>query len=115
MNLLNKYFSSVFTVEDCNNIPEPVKVFDCEICEDGLLDLKITKNLVETKLNMINVNKCPGLDGIHPKLLFELSKILSGPLSKLYTYSLSSGIVPNDWKEAGVTPLFKKGKNLIKL
>ena len=38
--------------------------------------------------------------------------IIAEPLSKLYSKSLELGIVPSCWREAGVTPLFKKGKNL---
>jgi hypothetical protein len=109
-NMLNEYFSSVFTIEDCSNIPEPVKVFEGKIETEGLLELKITREMVENKLENLNVNKCPGLDEMHPKILFELRKELAEPLSKLYTCSLNCGIVPKEWKEAGVTPLFKKGK-----
>ena len=56
------------------------------------------------------MNKCPGLDEIHPKMLFELKKYLIKPLTILYKTSVDKGIVPIDWKEAGVVPLFKKGK-----
>jgi len=35
---------------------------------------------------------------------------LAQPLSKLYSASLNCGVVPADWKDAGVIPLFKKGK-----
>ena len=45
----------------------------------------------------------------HAKLLFELRSILAKPLSKLFRLSLMSGIIPNDWRCANVTPLFKKG------
>ena len=58
----------------------------------------------------LNVNKCPGLDEIHPKILVELREILVKPLTRLFKFSLDSGVVPKDWKQAGVTPLFQKGK-----
>jgi len=109
-NLLNDYFSSVFTIENCNNIKEPLTVFKGNIAEEGLLKFKISKELVEKKLEVLKVDKCPGLDGIHPKLLFELRQELASPLAKLFNSSLESGSVPSDWRDAGVTPLFKKGK-----
>ena len=28
----------------------------------------------------------------------------------MFNFSLDSGVVPKDWKQAGVTPLFKNGK-----
>ena len=108
--LLNNYFSSVFTMEDIHNIPEPIKMFKGDINTEGLLFSFITPELVEKKLDKLNVNKCPGLDGIHPRLLFELKKLLARPLSLLFSASLEFGIVPADWKDAGITPLFKKGK-----
>jgi ribonucleases P/MRP protein subunit RPP40 len=43
-------------------------------------------------------------------MLFELRKQVSMPLAALFNMSLESGEVPVDWKDAGVTPLFKKGK-----
>ena len=70
--LLNNYFSSVFTLEDIQNIPEPIRIFKCDIDTEGLLINLITPELVEQKLEKLNVNKCPGLDGIHPRILFEL-------------------------------------------
>jgi hypothetical protein len=37
----------------------------------------------------LKVDKCPGLDGIHPKMLFELRKEISEPLAKLFNDSLT--------------------------
>ena len=108
-NLLNDYFSSVFTIEDCSNIPEPVSFFDRSLLGEGLIGIEVTDEIVENKLKNLNVNKCPGLDGVHPKMLFELRQIVAKPLARLYRCSLDSGLVPKEWKEAGVTPLFKKG------
>ena len=55
------------------------------------------------------MNKSPGSDDLHPKLLFELRNQLVSPLTKLFKLSLETGIVPQEWKEARVSPLFKKG------
>ena len=54
-------------------------------------------------------NKSPGVDGIPPKLLKEIVEQISTPLAKLFNLSLEEGIVPSEWKEANITPLFKKG------
>ena len=109
-NLLNTYFSSVFTVENTEEMQEPLLLFQGKLEADGLIDLKINSMLVERKLQSLKVDKCPGLDGIHPKMLFELRKEISEPLSNIFNRSLEESVVPTEWKDAGVTPLFKKGK-----
>ena len=43
------------------------------------------------------------------KLLKEIVEQISTPLAKLFNLSLEEGIVPSEWKEANITPLFKKG------
>ena len=50
-----------------------------------------------------------GLDGIHPSVLRELAEELTKPLSIIYQQSWSPGEVPDGWRLADVTPLYKKG------
>ena len=69
----------------------------------------MSQSIVEKKLKNLNKNKAPGVDGIDPGLLRELSMQLSGPLSILFRRTLDEGTVPADWREANVTPLYKKG------
>ena len=54
-------------------------------------------------------NKSPGVDGITPKLLKEIVEQIITPLAKLFNLSQQEGIIPSEWKEANITPLFKKG------
>ena len=108
-NLLNEYFSSVFTKENYTNAPVPKQIFQGNIQTEGLLDIEITEEMVANKLEKLDVNKCPGLDGMHPKLLFELREELIKPLTKLFNLSIKNGVMPLEWREAGVVPLFKKG------
>lgn len=109
-NLLNEYFSSVFTNENYIDAPEPETFFKGDIQTEGLLVIEITEEMVANKLNNLDVNKCPGGDDMHPKLLFELRGELIKPLTKLFNLSISQGVVPSEWREAEVVPLFKKEK-----
>ena len=76
---------------------------------EKLINLDITEYDVLEKLAKLKVDKSPGVDGIHPKLLFELRHELSKPIAELFTRSLSQGDVPKDWRDASITALFKKG------
>ncbi|GAB0191256.1 mitochondrial enolase superfamily member 1 [Grus japonensis] len=51
-----------------------------------------------------------GLGGIHPRVLRELVKELAKPLSIIYQQSWLTGEVPDDWRLANVTPIYKKGR-----
>ena len=97
-NLLNEYFSSVFTVENVSNVPKPVQIFKGQLDSEGLTRIVVQEHVVEKKLSELNVNKSPGPNGLHPKLLYELRKELSKPLSKLFQLSIDSGAVPQEWK-----------------
>ena len=52
-------------------------------------------------------NKSPGVDEIPPKLLKEIVEQISTPLARVSNLSLEDGIVPSEWEEANITPLFK--------
>ena len=52
-------------------------------------------------------NKSPGVDGISPKILKEIVEQISMPLAHVFNMSLQEGIVPLEWKEANIIPLFK--------
>ena len=69
----------------------------------------MTPKEVLGKLEKLKEDKSPGGDNIYPKLLYELRGVLAEPIAKLYNYSLSTGMIPTDWKEATITALFKKG------
>uniref|UniRef100_A0A803J5C3 Reverse transcriptase domain-containing protein n=1 Tax=Xenopus tropicalis TaxID=8364 RepID=A0A803J5C3_XENTR len=69
----------------------------------------LAQDMVLKGLHTINVNKAPGPDGIHPRVLRELGAELQWPLFLIFSDSLSSGMVPRDWKKANVIPIFKKG------
>ena len=105
-NILNDFFSSVFTQEDLNNIP----VFNHDkTIETPLQTCFITSLDMEKALSALNQNKSPGPDNIHPHFLKNTSKVLAHPFTILFNKTLSEGYIPDDWKSAEVRPIFKKG------
>ena len=104
--VMNEYFSSVFTTEDISSLPVPLTKFESNKSEGQLF---VTPEMIAKKIKKMKDNKSPGVDGIPPKLLKEIVEQISIPLAKLFHLSLEEGIVPSEWKEASITPLFKKG------
>lgn len=105
-NMLNEYFGSVFTKDLSNN---DVNGTDDKFLGEKLTFITVTEQEVLKKLQCLKINKSVGPDNIHPKLLLELKLTLAKPLAKLFQLSLNTGVVPEDWRIANVTPLFKKG------
>ena len=105
--VLNEYFSSVFTTKDISSSPVPFTKFEGNTSEH-LGQLFVTPEMIAKKIKKMKDNKSPGVDGIPPKLLKEIVEQISTPLTKLFNFSLE-GMVTSEWKEANITPLFKKG------
>ena len=70
--------------------------------------LVVTPEVVASKINNMKDNKSPGVDGMAPKILKETVEQICKPLAHVFNMSLQEGIVPLEWKEANIIPLFKK-------
>ena len=75
--LLNRFFSSVFTREDSNNISEPKE----KVEKAGLSQVKITRAKVKSKIKKLRAGAAAGPDGIGPQLLKALVEQVAGPLA----------------------------------
>ena len=104
----NDYFLSIFTTEDVEYFPISQQMFHGTE-NYQLWDIIIKKDMMQKKLEELNSNKSQGPDEIHPRLLKELGLVIEKPLAKLFQNSLVEDVVPNDWREANITSLFKKG------
>ena len=102
------HFSSVFTREDTSSLPVPEAKFKGSE-GDRLEQLIVTQEVVASKINNIKENKSPGVDGLSPVILKETVEQISTPLAHVFNMSLQEGIVPLEWNEANIIPLFKKG------
>jgi len=57
----------------------------------------------------MNIVKSPDPDQLHPRVLYEPRASIACPLYLIYSRSLSTGVLPADWKLAGVTTVYRKG------
>ena len=103
--VLNDFFASVFTSENQDEMPTMQdKEFDIP-----LDNITISSESVEKVLKSLNPGKSMGPDEINPLLLKTMTKVFSEPLAPIFQQSINSGKIPKVWKDARVTPLFKKG------
>ena len=107
-SILNSYFSSVFI----NETPQSGLLagsYSDLLNENLLTSVDMTADKIGKCLNKIKVNKTPGPDGWHPRILKEISNEIIVPLEIIFKKSITTGDVPSEWKLANVTPIFKKG------
>ena len=102
--ILNNQFSSVFTNEDSSNIPDLG-----ESPYTTAPDITVTEKGVRKLLDGLNPNKASGPDQISSRFLKSMSAAVAPILTIIFQASIDQGKVPDDWKLAFVTPLFKKG------
>ena len=82
-DILNNFFSSVFTKETGELPPFDVQV-DNDIC-----DVIVNVQKVRELLKSVNTSKSTGLDEIYPRFLKELADHLAYPITILFNNSLS--------------------------
>ena len=49
-------------------------------------------------------------DGLSARVLKECSSKIAHILALIYNETLAQGTVPDDWRQANVAPIFKKGE-----
>ena len=103
-NLLNHHFSSVFTHDGEAPLP-----YMGPSPYPSLPDIEINIAGVTKVLKEINPYKATGPDCIPAKVLKEMAEELSPSLALIFSASLQQGKIPQDWRKALITPLFKKG------
>ena len=64
--------------------------------------------MVKREIMQLNANKSCGPDEMHPRFLIEVADIISAPLGVHIIKTLKDGNMPQDWKKANVSPIYKK-------
>ena len=73
----------------------------------------ITSNGITKLLKQLNPYKAPGPDNISPMILKELATDISPLLQLIFQKSLDTSVVPNDWRIASVSSIYKKGQKSL--
>ena len=103
-NLLNRTFASKFSDPDVAVFPDVPYSIESRLSEFG-----VSEEAVRRLLRELSVSKAYGSDGLSARILRECADELAVPLCKLFGMSLSSGLFPEQWAEANIVPIFKKG------
>lgn len=107
--VLSAFFSSVFVEEDDREIPIP----DAQHISNPMAELTITEEGVYKLLSKLQEGKSPGPDQLHPKYLTNLKDLIAKPITMIFQTSIKNLDIPNEWKEARISAIFKKGNKKI--
>ena len=102
---LNNFLTSVFTREGPGPLPSCDKLPSASV----LTDMHISSETVKKKIMKLKPGSAPGPDKITAGFLIENVDAMAPALAVIFNKSLETGVVPEDWKTANVTPIFKKG------
>jgi len=108
VELLNAFFASVFSAKASPQESQSPEVREEAYREDDLP--LVEEDCVRDHLGNLDTHKSMGPVGTHPRVLRELADVIAEPLSIIFERSWRTGEVPEDWRKANVTPVFKKGK-----
>ena len=103
-NLLNRTFASKFSSPTATHIPPSAFTTN-----DTMSGFTVSEECVRSLLQQLVVSKACGPDGLSARILRECADELAFPLCKLFKKSLRHGIFPEQWAEANIVPIFKKG------
>lgn len=108
-NILNRQFQSAFSSDEGAQYP----VFEPRCTTKCVVDIEVFSSMNIIKiLDKINKRKSQGPDGVNPYVIGSCSSSMAKHLEFIFKSSFDQGQVPLRWKEANVSPLFKKGKLL---
>ena len=105
VNICNRQFQSDFTHKSDAGIPSKgtspfTPMGEITVDPNGVLKL----------LNKLKIHKASGPDCLSARVLKECSSEIAPILALIYNETLAQGTVPDDWRQANVAQIFKKGE-----
>jgi len=74
------------------------------------VDRDVSPTFVKQELCKLKLSKATGLDEIPARVLKDAAPEIAKPIAYLINLTIFTGIIPQEWKEAKVTPIFKSGE-----
>jgi len=111
---LNDYFCTVFSNELFRNNGDETMLLDKENQVEKMGSISFTDDDVIKAISEFKENKSAGLDEINSTYAINIKEIVAKPLRIIFNKSLEENEIPDEWKRANITPIFKKGdKSLV--
>ena len=101
---LREQYESVFTNEDLENMPG---MNDSPFASAP--DIHFSAHGIKKQLESIQPDKASGPDMIPARVLKETASELAPVLASIFQQSYDTGTLPQTWKDATITPIYKSG------
>ena len=118
-SILNEQFQSVFSAKSPLKLSQLCKLKEGSNTDNQgngdkctyntMHDICISTEGIDKLLRNLHPDKAAGPDELKPLLYKELHAEIAPLLQVIFSSSLCSGTVPEDWTKARVTPIYKKG------
>jgi hypothetical protein len=112
-DILNNHFESMFIKEPPDPLPEFENRTNVNFGTERVL-AKINELEIGKILKSLKESKSMGPDQIHPMILKECALEFAKPLTILFRESIKQGKIPNSWRFAKISPIFKKGHKTLR-
>ena len=103
VNMLNHFFHSVFSSKTNFSLK------DFKVKKPSFTNFDISKNTIRNIVDDIEATKSRGLNGIPPVFYVNTSKNLCNTMHSVLRNIKKLRKIPDSWKVAAITPIFKKG------
>lgn len=102
--IFNEAFASVFTTE--LDMPSQSPSFSVETFMPAVT---FFEEGISSIIHKLKLSSSAGMDSINSKLLKNVKSTCAAYLCLIFSQSLTSGIMPDDWKTGKVVPVYKSG------
>ena len=103
--VFSEFISEVSTVES----KDAFNTLNLGLPYNHMAELCVSDLKVFNKLSELKIDKSPGPDLIHPRVMYETRAQIASALKLIFQMSLDSGKLPCDWKKSTITMIHKKG------